>query len=95
MRPDGNSDLVEYGARPFRRPGRRREKTFVVGHGSTGSGSWSALGRVGEITVQKAVSDAKQILGEMVGGINPVARKRDATAGGMTLREAWELTSRR
>ena len=28
----------------------------------------------------------------MVGGTNPVERKRDETADGMTLREAWELT---
>lgn len=49
------------------------------------------LGRVGEISLQKARQDAQQLIGEMVGGTDPVARKRDQTAGGMTLRQAWAL----
>ena len=32
------------------------------------------LGRVGEISLQKARQDAQQLIGEMVGGTNPVAR---------------------
>ena len=68
-----------------------REKTFVVGHRVNRQWKLVKLGRDGEITVQKAIRDAKQILGEMVGGIDPVARERAQTAGGMTLRQAWEL----
>jgi hypothetical protein len=69
--------LVEYRTRPFRRQGRCPQL--------------ATLGRAGEITVQKAIRDAKQVLGEMVGGIDPVARQRAQTAGGMTLRQAWDL----
>jgi hypothetical protein len=50
------------------------------------------LGRVGQITLQKARQDAQQLIGEMVSGSNPVERKRDQTAGGITLRQGWELT---
>ena len=63
----------------------------MVGHRVNRQWKLVALGRSGEITVQKAIRDAKQILGEMVGGIDPVARERGRTAGGMTLRQAWEL----
>ena len=69
-----------------------REKTFVVGHRVNGQWKLAKLGRDGQITVQKAIKDAKQILGDMVGGIDPVERERTLTAGGMTLREGWELT---
>jgi integrase len=69
-----------------------REKTFVVGHRVNRQWKLAKLGRVGEITVQKAIKDAKQILGEMVGGIDPAERERTQTAGGMTLRQGWELT---
>ena len=44
------------------------------------------LGRVGQITLQKARQDAEQLIGEMRGGSDPVERKRDQTAGGITLR---------
>ena len=60
--------------------------------GSDGKPRRVTLGRVGQITLQKARQDAQQLIGEMVGGTDPVARKRDQTAGGMTLREGWELT---
>ena len=59
----------------------------MVGHRVNRQWKLVTLGRVGEITVQKAIRDAKQLIGEMVGGIDPVARERDQTAGGMTLRE--------
>src|SRR6267142_2630647 len=68
-----------------------REKTFVVGHRVNRQWKLAKLGRDGEITVQKAIRDAKIILGEMVGGIDPMVRERAQTAGGMTLRQAWEL----
>ena len=55
-----------------------REKTFVVGQRVNKQWKLATLGRAGEITVQKAIRDAKQVLGEMVGGIDPVARERDA-----------------
>ena len=69
-------------------------KTFYLWkrvHGSK-QPAFIRLGRVGQITLQKARQDAQQLIGEMVGGTNPVVRKRDQTAGGMTLREAWQLT---
>ena len=81
-----SSELDHFGVRAG-----GREKTFVVGHRVNKQWKLVALGRSGEITVQKAIRDAKQILGEMVGGIDPVARERGRTAGGMTLRQAWEL----
>ena len=69
-------------------------KTFYLWKRVQGSKqpTFIKLGRVGQITLQKARQDARQLIGEMVGGTNPVARKRDETAGGMTLREAWQLT---
>lgn len=72
-----------------------REKVYVVGHRVNRKWRLVRLGKAGQITVQKAVKDAKQILGEMVGGVDPAARERDRTASGMTLRKAWELYRRR
>ena len=69
-----------------------RQKTFVLERRINGKPRRVTLGRVGQITVQKASQDAEQLLGDMVGGIDPVERKRAQTAGGMTLREGWELT---
>jgi hypothetical protein len=68
-----------------------REKTFVLWRRVNGKPRLIKLGRVGEISLQKARQDAQQLIGEMVGGTDPVARKRDQTAGGMTLRKAWAL----
>jgi Arm DNA-binding domain/Phage integrase family len=68
-----------------------REKTFVLWRRVNGRPRLIKLGRVGEITLQKARQDAQQLIGEMVGGTDPVARKRDETAGGLTLRRAWGL----
>jgi hypothetical protein len=68
-----------------------REKTFVLWRRVNGKPRLIKLGRVGEITLQKARQDAQQLIGEIVGGTDPVARKRDQTAGGMTLRQAWDL----
>jgi len=68
-----------------------REKTFVLWRRVNGKPRLIKLGRVGEISLHKARQDAQQLIGEMVGGTDPVARKRDQTAGGMTLRQAWDL----
>ncbi len=68
-----------------------REKTFVLWRRVNGKPRLIKLGRVGEISLHKARQDAQQLIGEMVGGTDPVARKRDQTAGGMTLRQAWAL----
>jgi Arm DNA-binding domain/Phage integrase family len=68
-----------------------RQKTFILERRVNGNTRRVTIGRVGEITLQKARQDAEQLIGEMAGGTDPVARKRDQTAGGMTLREAWEL----
>src|SRR4051812_36696507 len=64
----------------WRRVQGRKQPTFI------------RIGRVGQITLQKARQDAQRLIGEMVGGSNPVARKRDETASGMTLRQGWEMT---
>jgi integrase len=66
----------------WRRVQGRKQPTFI------------RIGRVGQITLQKARQDAQQLIGEMVGGTSPVQRKRDETASGMTLREGWELTKK-
>src|SRR5258708_1569077 len=68
-----------------------REKVYIVGHRVNRKWTLVRLGRVGQITVQKAVKDAKIILGEMVSGIDPAARERAKTAGGLTLRQAWQV----
>ena len=69
-------------------------KTFYLWRRVAGRGqaTFIRLGRVGQITLQKARQDAQRLIGDMVGGTNPVERKRDVTADGMTLREAWQLT---
>jgi len=68
-----------------------REKTFVLWRRVNGKPRFIKLGRVGEISLQKARQDAQQLIGEIVGGTDPVARKRDATAGGLTFEQAWQL----
>jgi integrase len=69
-----------------------RQKTFVLERRINGKPRRVTLGRVGQITLQKARQDAEQLIGEMRGGSDPVERKRDQTAGGITLRQGWELT---
>src|SRR6188472_4282224 len=71
-----------------------QSKTFYLWKRVQGSKqpTFIRLGRVGRISLQKARQDAQQLVGELVGGTNPVVRRRNETAGGMTLREAWELT---
>lgn len=68
-----------------------RQKTFILERRVNGKTRRVTIGRVGEITLQKARQDAQQLIGEMVGGSDPVARKRDQTGEGITLRQAWEL----
>lgn len=68
-----------------------RAKTFVLERRVNGKPRRITLGRVGRISLQKAKADAEQLIGEMTGGTDPVLRKRDQTAGGMTLRQAWQL----
>jgi integrase len=80
------SDLTGFGVRVG-----ARQKTFVLWRRVDGRPRLIKLGRVGEITLQKARQDAQQLIGEMVGGSDPVQRKRDQTAGGLTLRDAWGL----
>jgi hypothetical protein len=69
-----------------------RQKTFVLERRINGKSRRVTLGRVGQITLHKARQDAEQLIGEMRGGSDPVERRRDQTAGGITLREGWELT---
>jgi integrase len=70
-----------------------REKTFILERRVRGNPKpvRVTLGRVGQITLQKARDDAKQLIGEIIGGTDPVARKRDQTGDGITLRQAWAL----
>ena len=66
-----SSELDHFGVRVG-----AREKVYIVGHRVNRKWRLIRLGRAGEITVRKAVKDAKQILGQMVGGIDPAARER-------------------
>jgi integrase len=68
-----------------------RNKTFIIERRVNGKTRRVTIGRVGEISLQKARQDAEQLIGEMVGGTDPVARKRDQTGDGITLRQAWVL----
>jgi hypothetical protein len=68
-----------------------RDKVFIVQRRVNGKPRRVTIGRVGKISLQKARQDAEQLIGEIAGGTDPVARKRDETAGGLTLRQAWEL----
>ena len=68
-----------------------RDKVYVVGVRVNRQWKLVTLGRAGRITVQKAIRDAKVVLGEMIGGIDPTARERARTASGLTLRQAWDL----
>jgi integrase len=68
-----------------------RKKTFIIERRVNGKTRRVTIGRVGEISLQKARQDAEQLIGEMVGGTDPVARKRDQTGDGITLRQAWVL----
>jgi integrase len=83
-----DTDLTGFGVRVG-----AREKTFILERRVKGNPKpvRITLGRVGQITVQKARQDAEQLIGEIVGGTDPVARKRDQTGGGITLRQAWVL----
>jgi integrase len=70
-----------------------RAKTFILERRIKGRARpvRVTLGRLGQISLQKARQDAQQLIGEIVGGDDPVARKRDQTGGGITLRRAWLL----
>jgi hypothetical protein len=70
-----------------------RAKTFILERRIKGKVKpvRVTLGRVGRISLHKARQDAQQLIGEMVGGVDPVARKRDQTAGGLTFAQAWKL----
>ena len=68
-----------------------RDKVYIVGVRVNRKWKLVSLGRAGDITVQKAIRDAKIMLGQMTAGHDPIARERAVTAGGMTLRKAWEL----
>jgi integrase len=68
-----------------------RQKTFILERRVNGKTRRVTIGRVGEITLQKARQDAQQLIGEMVSGSDPVQRRRDQTGEGITLRQAWAL----
>ena len=68
-----------------------RDKTFVLERRINGVSRRMTLGKYGTVSLQKARQDAEKLIGEMTKGIDPVTRKREETAGGMTLRQAWGL----
>jgi integrase len=68
-----------------------REKVYILQRRVNGDRPRVIIGRVGAISLQRARKDAQQLIGEMAGGTDPVARKAEETAGGMTLRQAWVL----
>lgn len=51
-----------------------RQKSFILERRVNGKTRRVTIGRVGEITLQKARQDAQQLISEMVGGSDPVAR---------------------
>src|SRR5580704_3479413 len=68
-----------------------RDKAFVLERRINGVSRRMTLGKYGTVSLQKARQDAEKLIGEMTKGIDPVIRKREETAGGMTLRQAWGL----
>lgn len=82
-----DTDLTGFGVRVG-----AREKTFIVERRIKGKPQpvRVTLGRVGQMTLQKARQDAEAMIGEIAVGTNPVKRNKDETAGGLTLRQAWE-----
>jgi integrase len=68
-----------------------RDKTFVLERRVNNVSRRMTLGKYGTVSLQRARQDAEKLIGEMTKGIDPVIRKREETAGGMTLRQAWGL----
>ncbi|RUX70688.1 DUF4102 domain-containing protein [Mesorhizobium sp. M7A.F.Ca.US.005.03.1.1] len=68
-----------------------RTKTFVVQRDVRGKSRRVSIGRYGDITLQQARKRAEELMGEMRGGVDPLAERRAAAANNMTLLEAWEL----
>jgi integrase len=68
-----------------------RDKVFVVQRKVKGKAVKVTLGRYGDMSLQAARRDAEQTTGNLRNGINQNEQKRKSTAGGMTLRDAWEL----
>jgi integrase len=68
-----------------------RDKTFILERRINNISRRITLGKYGAISLQKARREAEKLIGEMTNGIDPVIRKREETAGGMTLRQAWAL----
>jgi integrase len=69
----------------------KRSKTFVMQRDINGTSRRISIGRYGDISLHKARQQAEQLAGTMRGGVDPVEEERAATAGSMTLREAWKL----
>jgi integrase len=68
-----------------------RDKTFILERRINNISRRITLGKYGLFSLHKARQEAEKFIGEMTNGIDPVIRKRAETAGGMTLRQAWEL----
>jgi integrase len=68
-----------------------RDKTFILERRINNISRRMTLGKHGTVSLQKARQEAEKLIGEMTNGIDPVVRKREETAGGMTLRQAWGL----
>ena len=70
-----------------------RQKTFVLERRINGKPRRVTLGRVGQITLQKAKADAEQLIGEMRGG--SASRRVGTNQGGNEEKEPVENDVRR
>jgi integrase len=68
-----------------------RDKTFILERRINNISRRMTIGKYGAMSLHKARQEAEKLIGEMTNGIDPVIRKREETAGGMTLRQAWDL----
>lgn len=66
-------------------------KSFIVQRYVAGKSMRVTLGRYGHITLEQGRKLAREALGKMAGGGDPVEEKRRAAARGITLGEAWAL----
>jgi integrase len=69
----------------------KQSKTFIIQRDIRGKSRRISLGRYPDISLHLARKKAEELGGQMRGGTDPTKERRKATAGGMTLRQAWQL----
>jgi integrase len=65
-------------------------KAFIIEKRIAGKVKRMTLGRYGNLTVEQAKKEAMKVLGEVAGGNNPIADKKDARVKATTLNETFE-----